>query len=389
MKCLLVAVVLLGCGNADREDVDAGPEPLAYVNPVLVPTDTGYLVVHEDLRRSDGAMQLVATPLDPGGALVGKPVALGQVDLYGLVAVATNGTSVLAAWMVGSTVHLSLLDPSGESIASSLVEQGSRVLSLKAAFTSEEYLVAWLEQSSPVFGPDDEPDGVITGARVTTDGRFLDPDGIPLPLESAHARWEAIELASGPDGALLLAASLNKLVDSPVLADGTLRVPSGVVLSKDLWNDFYRVPIAADPVTGSWLLQLVQSTGGVLDVVDASGAAATSTPSSWPDVIWFVPRAGGGWTSFTPEDSTDTSAVIGVADIDGSLAPTASASADLAPWHAFMTEDYPEGDYFVSVAPAAGGVVAAFRSEGSTGLGTAFIGVDGTTAEHRIAGTWP
>ena len=158
------------------------PAPGDQAFPAVAFDGTNYLVVWEDTRSGGG--DIYGARVSPAGNVIdpgGVPISTAQGD-QSLPAVAFDGTNYLVVWadersgsahIYGSRVSTSgaVLDPSGFQI-----ENGQDVFgnwSPAVAFGSTDFLVVWMDTSHSLFGD-------LYGARVSSNGVVLDPNGIPI-----------------------------------------------------------------------------------------------------------------------------------------------------------------------------------------------------------------
>src|SRR5262245_52172231 len=178
---VLLVLCVLALGTAARGDSAAAP--LAADEGAAVAFDgTNYLVVWSDYASGTGDIYGArvapnGTVLDPGPGL---PISTPPAQQI-LPAVALDGTNYLVVrqerrtndhydiYAARVTPAGAVLDPDGIPIATAAGDQTAADIT----FDGVNYFVTWTDWSSS-SGPD------IYGARVTTSGTVLDPDGIPI-----------------------------------------------------------------------------------------------------------------------------------------------------------------------------------------------------------------
>ena len=178
---LLAGLAALGLGTDARGERRAAP--LAADESAAVAFDgTNFFVVWTDYDSGNGDVHgarvtQAGTVLDQGP---GIPIAAAPAQ-QGIPAVAFDGTNYLVVWQDRRTNDIydiygarvtpagDVLDPDGIPITTAAGDQTAT----DVAFDGTNFLVTWTD-SSPGNGTD------VMGARVTTTGTILDPNGIPI-----------------------------------------------------------------------------------------------------------------------------------------------------------------------------------------------------------------
>ncbi|MEO0231243.1 MAG: hypothetical protein ABIM29_01745, partial [candidate division WOR-3 bacterium] len=164
------------------------PAPYEQSFPSVAFGGTNYLVVWRDSRS--GSYDIYGARVSPSGVVLdpaGIAISTATYDQRS-PSVAFDGTNYLVVWMdkrndpnyydiYGARVSTNgvVLDPDGIPISTAAYAQ----LFPSVAFDGINYLVVWEDYRS---GSSD-----IYGARVSTSGVVLDPDGIPI---STAAYWQ-------------------------------------------------------------------------------------------------------------------------------------------------------------------------------------------------------
>ncbi|ATB31292.1 PKD domain-containing protein [Melittangium boletus] len=158
--------------------------PNAQENPAIAFDGTNYLVVWNDLRRTDGSdiygarVSKTGTVLDPAGL----PLATVPTPLLFLrrPALAFDGTNYLLAWeenyQEGSQRDLRAVrvNLAGATVGSRIVLSNAALdqTSVALSFDGTNYLAVWKDDRSST--------SIIHAARISSTGNVLDPSSIPL-----------------------------------------------------------------------------------------------------------------------------------------------------------------------------------------------------------------
>src|SRR5215204_3239801 len=227
--------------NADGLVLDPGPgipvstAPAQQVLPAVAFDGTNYLVVWQD-RRTDDVYDIYGARVTPAGVVLdagGIPIATAAGEQTA-ADVAFDGTNYLVTWTDGSgssgpevygarvTTAGTLLDPDGILISIA----GSSQSSADVAFDGTNYLVSWMDRRIGVWN--------IYGTRVTPQGAVLDPDGIPISTAPDYQIYPA--LAFGQDNTLVVWADKRGGVDynihgARVTPAGNVLEPGGIPIS--------------------------------------------------------------------------------------------------------------------------------------------------------------
>lgn len=277
-------VVHTGRVTADADMVDPGGTPVARggIRPTMASTGDGYLVAWTDIgrRRADevrgqhvgadgttsGSTSFLvgasgyttpAAAAGPGGYLVTwdqvgnssdifanlVPASAGPADTKGILvsgapneqvspAAAWDGTNYLVAWSddrAGADIYASRVRPDGtilDGTGFAVSTADNSQVRPKVAWNGTTHLVVWQDYRS-----DETP---LYGARVTSDGRVLDPDGIRLTPRGLRVFDVAIA-GGGSDflvvyGGYRRGSSAQELYVTRVAADGRVTDPKGILL---------------------------------------------------------------------------------------------------------------------------------------------------------------
>jgi hypothetical protein len=162
--------------------------------PGLAFDGTNYLVAWED-TAVDPAGDVHGSRVSPAGVVLdANEIAISAAaDDQRLPALAFDGTNYLVAWMdrrSGSTHDIyaarvspagAVLDPGGIAVAAALGDHWYPTL----AFDGSTYLAAWQV-------PRSDTTAYVYGARVSTEGGVLDPDGIAIAAGEWYQAWPAV-----------------------------------------------------------------------------------------------------------------------------------------------------------------------------------------------------
>jgi hypothetical protein len=203
--------------------------------PAVAFDGTNYLVVWGGLADSD----IHGARVSPGGVVLDPsaiPISTAP-DLQYAPAIAFDGTNYLAAWadfrthccdVYGARVSSggAVLDPSGIPISTGAnLENTFPAL----AFDGTNYLVAWNDNRSDPAGRD------IYGARMSPAGTVLDPSGIPISVAASYQEFPALAF----DGANYFVAwgdwRLNPNADiygARMSTAGAVLDPNGILISQ-------------------------------------------------------------------------------------------------------------------------------------------------------------
>src|SRR5215203_2658288 len=230
--------------NADGLVLDPGPgipvstAPAQQVLPAVAFDGTNYLVVWQD-RRTDDVYDIYGARVTPAGVVLdagGIPIATAAGEQTA-ADVAFDGTNYLVTWTDGSgssgpevygarvTTAGTLLDPDGILISIA----GSSQSSAAVAFDGTNYLITWEDGRV-------DPSNDIWAARVSPAGIVLDPDGIPIGV-AAQYQWTP-DVAF--DGTNYLVSWMDRRIGVWNIY-GTRVTPQGAVLDPD------GIPISTAP----------------------------------------------------------------------------------------------------------------------------------------------
>ena len=203
--------------------------------PAIAFDGTNYLVVWQDYRSSsyyDVYAARVTTSglvLDPGGI----PISTAS-NYQGPPAVAFDGTNYMVAWGDFRTYSYDayvarvsksgvVLDPSGIPVSAATGDENY----LAIVFDGTNYLVVWRDERNGAYTD-------IYGARVSTSGIVLDPDGIAISTAPGHQYAPAVAF----DGTNYMVVWYDEHTGSyydvycaRVTTSGVLLDPTGIAVS--------------------------------------------------------------------------------------------------------------------------------------------------------------
>ncbi|MEO0009741.1 MAG: T9SS type A sorting domain-containing protein [candidate division WOR-3 bacterium] len=268
--------------------------PTQYA-PVAAFDGTNYLVVWQDYRNGyDG--DIYGTRVTPQGQVLdpdGIPIATGWSDQY-TPAVAFDGTNYFVVWIDVRNGYLDIygarVTPSGEVLDPEgipvVVDEYDKNYP-QSGFNGENYLVVyelhdWVEDKHDIYGVRVTPDGNVLGtvaiatldgwqvypavssgsdtllvvwqderdpsgsadiygARITSDGEILDPEGIPVSTAEDYQLFP--DVVSGNGGYFVVWTDSRSgnydVYAARVTADGDVLDPDGIAISSNEYDQFY------------------------------------------------------------------------------------------------------------------------------------------------------
>ena len=218
---------VLGLGTDARSQPTSAP--LALDEGAAVAFDgSNYFVVWTNYESGTGdiygaRVATDGTVLDPGPGIPISAQPAQQIE----PAVAFDGTNYLVVWQDRRTDDINdiyaarvtpagdVLDPDGIPVTTAAGEQTAA----DVAFDGTNYLVTWTDSSS-INGTD------VVGARVTTGGTVLDPNGIPISNPANDQESAAVAF----DGTNYLVTWEDRRADAALDIWGARVSPDGTVL---------------------------------------------------------------------------------------------------------------------------------------------------------------
>ena len=221
-----------------------GPGVNDQRKPAIASDGISYLIVWEDYRAGSysdiyGARVSVdGTLLDPPG------IAISTAPRYqGFPAIAFDGINYLVVWqdtrdpsgtrIYGTRVSTGgvVLDPNGIPISTAAGNQGYPAI----AFNGTNCLAVWEDTRSGTTGD-------IYGARISTDGSVLDPNGIAIN-SSASSQSDPDVASDGTDWFVVWSDPRTGLsydiYGTRVSADGSVLDPNGITISSAAKDQLY------------------------------------------------------------------------------------------------------------------------------------------------------
>ncbi|MEO0136937.1 MAG: FlgD immunoglobulin-like domain containing protein [candidate division WOR-3 bacterium] len=213
------------------------PSPLHQYSPAVAFDGTNYLVVWDDYRSGSNYSDIYGarvapdgTILDPGGILIST-----AANSQNSPAVAFDGTNYLVVWQDYRSGYSSqiygarvapdgaVLDPSGIAISSVAYRERDPAV----AFDGTNYLVVWEDYRSGSYFD-------IYGARVSTGGVVLDPQGIAISTATNSQNYPSVAF----DGTNYLvvwydyrSGSYSDIYGARVSTGGVVLDPQGIAIS--------------------------------------------------------------------------------------------------------------------------------------------------------------
>jgi hypothetical protein len=203
-------------GSAEQRVVTTAPN--TQVGPSIAWNGEVFLVAWADAREHRVNPAVYVTRVTPTGEVLdGSGILITPEGLSAAEpSVASDGTGFLVAWRLidtelgdGADVYATRVSSQGDVLDDSPIAVSTAPRTqwgIDSAWTGDSYLLTWEdtrtedEVHADEYSKHDGSD--IYGARVTTGGDVLDPDGVPLAenkRDEAHA-----EVAAGPGGGVIV-----------------------------------------------------------------------------------------------------------------------------------------------------------------------------------------
>ncbi|UCG42756.1 MAG: T9SS type A sorting domain-containing protein [candidate division WOR-3 bacterium] len=256
----------------DPGSIEVSTAANSQSSPAAALGQGNFLVAWEDGRSTGQTSIYGARVARDGSVLDSAPVRFGVSPMQHNVSVAFDGVVYLAAWeqgmsrerdVYGARVNAQgeLLDPAGFVITDATMEQCSPA----AAGGSGISLVAWRDWRGASFYD-------IYAARVSSDGTVLDPDGIAI-CSIAGAQVSPAVAFDGSDFLVVWQdqqSSGRYVRGARVSSDGELLDPEGIDIAAD--SGYRGVPSAAYGA-GKWLVVWDEYADNEFDVYGARVAS--------------------------------------------------------------------------------------------------------------------
>jgi len=179
----------------DPEGIPISTAIYQQSSPSVIFGEANYLVVWED-SRSGSSYDIYGARVDQNGMVLDSEGILISIATYAQYSPSTafDGMHYLVVWsdyrdgafsdIYGARVasNGTVLEPSGIPISTAANSQKDP----SVAFDGTNYLVVWEDYRSGVYYP------YIYGARVTTSGTVLDPEGIPISTAAQQPHYPSI-----------------------------------------------------------------------------------------------------------------------------------------------------------------------------------------------------
>ncbi|MEO0068994.1 MAG: T9SS type A sorting domain-containing protein [candidate division WOR-3 bacterium] len=173
----------------DPQGIPISSDSLWRYAPAVAFDGTNYFVVWSDMRNGD--YDIYGARVTPAGVVLdpdGIAIATGEYDQY-VPSIAFDGTNYLVAWSdyrngYESDIYGARVTPAGvvldtSGIAVSTAPNGQYAPAI--GFDGTNYLIVWSDYRSGEWGD-------IYGARVTTAGSVLEPQGIRIAI-AENEQW--------------------------------------------------------------------------------------------------------------------------------------------------------------------------------------------------------
>ncbi len=213
-------------------------------NPSVSWDGTHYLVVWQDQRS--GQFDIYASRVSPNGEVLdpeGLPISTAPLDQI-KPKILWNGTYYLVVWqdkrdgknweIYGSRVTPDgkVLDSNGFPISVGTGNRGTPVIS----WNGKTFFVVWEKENPGLFKWD------IYGARITPEGKVLDPEGIPIVKAPEDQYFTGISW-SGNNYMVVWSDKRSgtsfDIYGTRISQDGTIMDPKGIVISQAPGDQFF------------------------------------------------------------------------------------------------------------------------------------------------------
>ncbi len=226
------------------KDVATATRETEEDNPSVSWDGTHYLVVWQDQRS--GQFDIYASRVSPNGEVLdpeGLPISTAPLDQI-KPKILWNGTYYLVVWqdkrngknweIYGARVTPDgkVLDSNGFPISVGTGNRGTPVIS----WNGKTFFVVWEKENPGLFKWD------IYGARITPEGKVLDPEGIPIVKAPEDQYFTGISW-SGNNYMVVWSDKRSgtsfDIYGTRISQDGTIMDPKGIVISQAPGDQFF------------------------------------------------------------------------------------------------------------------------------------------------------